>query len=146
MTRTALAPMLALFCGLAACTQQPDALTGEGTEWIAKGSPEAIAAAVAAGPRADGHAAEELAHALGRAMQVAPERVLSLIGTQDLFTAQAICLPQHWDGTPRNRRETIEASRKAIEAVNDPALSKQREACLAEINAATTALDREEEQ
>lgn len=145
MTRAALAPIL-LLCAVAACAQQPDALSEQGAEWVAKGSPEAIAAAVAAAPRADTHPAEALADALGRAMQVAPQRVLPLVGTQRLFSPQAICLPQPWTDNPRTRRATIEASRKAIEGVSDPALAKQREACLAEVNAAATALDRGEDQ
>ncbi len=143
MTRAALAPML-LLCGLGACGQ-PDVTTYPGTEQVAKGEPQAISEAVTAlaDPK---RANKDLLHALGRAMQVAPERVLPLVGTTGLLTAQAICLPQPWNETPQSWKATIEASRKAIESVSDPALAKPREACLAEVNAAATALDRGEGQ
>jgi plasmid maintenance system antidote protein VapI len=134
MTRAALVPMLALLCGVAACTRHPDVLTEDGAEWVAKGSPEAIAAAVEAAPRADTHPAEALADALARAMQVAPERVLPLVGTRGpLFQAAAICLPQGWDDTPQEWAATIERSRAKIAAVTDPALAAQKKACLDEI-------------
>jgi hypothetical protein len=133
MTRAALAPMLALLCGLGACGQ-PDVLTEEGAEWVARGSPEAIAAAVEAAPRADTHPAEALADALARAMQVAPERVLPLVGTNGpLFQPGAICLPQGWDDTPQQRSASLARSRASISAVKDSALARQKKACLDEI-------------
>jgi hypothetical protein len=138
-------PLLAL--ALAACGTAPPATSDEGLERIAKGSPEAIAEAVAALPDADGHAGESLLDALARAMQVAPERVLALVGTSALLAPQNICVPILSAGDPPQvARAELERSRVAIEAVKDPRLAKAREACLAEVAQAQTALDRQEEQ
>ena len=140
------AGLLAL--AIAGCgTAQPEVTSDEGLQWVARGSPEALAAAVRALPKADGHAGEALLDALGRAMQVEPARVLALVGTSDLLAPRYICVPSLFgDDAPQRVKAELERSRKAIESVSDPALARPREACLAELAQAQSAIDREEEQ
>lgn len=139
-------PLLAML--LAGCTtKQPDMTSDEGLASIAQGSPEAIDAAVKALPRANPARAEKLHDALARAMQSAPERVLALVGTSDLLAAPNLCVPVlAANDTPLARKNALTRSRKAIESVTDPKLAAAKEACIAELVQAETAVDRSEEQ
>lgn len=137
MTRFALAPMLLLASSLGACA--PDVTSPKGLAWVARGSPVGIAEAGKA-MRDPRRASKSLLNALGEAMQVAPERVLPLVGTGEFLTVD-ICLPQGWGGA--DWREMMLASRKAVASVRDPALAAQRGACLAHIDGRLAKLDRQ---
>ncbi|MCW3847800.1 hypothetical protein OF829_11170 [Sphingomonas sp. LB-2] len=137
---------LALIAG-GGCSPARDMPLNAIADEAATGNPEGIVSAVSRLKQSGTRDAETLQDALGRAMQVAPDRVLPLVGTSEALAPRHICLPlldpmapPHW------AKEQIEASRKAIEGVRDPSLAKPREACLAEVNSAATALDRGEEE
>ena len=139
-------PLLAML--LAGCTaKQPDMTSEEGLASIAQGSPEAIDAAVKALPGAGPAKAEKLHDALARAMQSAPDRVLALVGTSDVLAPPNLCVPVlAEDDTPQARKNILSRSRKAIESVTDPKLAAAKEACIAELVQAETAVDRGEEE
>lgn len=110
---------------------------------VAAGNPDAIDAAAAALSKTDAGDHMMLRSALARAMQVAPERVLGLVGTGKGLDAGAICVPfLSEDESPQVLKETVAKSRKAIESVTDPALADARTACLAEVASAEAVLDR----
>jgi len=139
---------IALAVLVAGCAaKQPEVTSKEGLAWIAQGSPEAIAAAVNALPRSNAARAERLHDALAHAMQSAPDRVLPLVGTADTLSARNVCVPMLAEGaTPKEQKDDLARSRKAIESVTDPALAKAKEACLAELVQVETAVDRGEEE
>lgn len=110
---------------------------------VAAGDPAAIDRAVARLPGADAPAAERIQRALARAMQAAPDRVLPLVNRSDKLRASAVCVPfLPEDDSPMALKEIVAKSRYAIESVDDPALARQKTACLAEIAAAETELAR----
>lgn len=135
MIRFALAPVLLLLSGAGACAL--DVSSPKGLEWVAKGSPFGIAEAarVMRGPEFS----KDLINALGEAMLVAPERVLPLVGTGEYLDTY-ICTPQGWGWS--DWRKMMLASRKAIAAVSDPALARQRGLCLAHIDSKLAEMDR----
>ena len=145
MRRLALPLLAVLLAGCAA--KAPDMTSDEGLASIAQGSPEAIDAAVKALPGADPAKAEKLHDALARAMQSAPDRVLGLVGTSTFLAAPNLCVPVlAANDTPQARKNALARSRKAIESVADPKLAGAKEACIAELVQAETAVDRGEEQ
>jgi hypothetical protein len=84
--------------------------------------------------RRDAGDAEMLGDALGRAMQVAPQRVLPLVNRAPGLDANWICTPFVSDEMPLARaRAIVRKSRWAIESVREPRLAKQRAACLDDI-------------
>lgn len=144
MIRLAVPLLAVLLAGCAA--KQPEVTSEQGLEWVAQGSPEAINAAVKALAGSNPADAEKLHDALARAMQVAPERVLALVGARDVLASRNICVPVLSAGeSPKQVKEELARSRKAIESVTDPKLARAKEACIAELVQAETAVDRGEE-
>jgi hypothetical protein len=102
--------------------------------WVARGSAAAVASARREMARLDAGDAEALGDALGRAMQVAPSRVLPLVNSAPGLSADWICTPFIGEDVSIERASAIlRRSRKAIERVNDPRLASARAACLREI-------------
>jgi len=84
--------------------------------------------------RRDAGDAESLGDALGRAMQLAPTRVLPLVDTAPGLDANWICTPFIGDDVSISRaRAILRKSRKAIEGVRNPRLGKARATCLRDI-------------
>ncbi|MBO9713809.1 hypothetical protein [Sphingomonas sp.] len=109
----------------------------------AAGDPQAIETAAKKLPRTDPGEHGQLEDALARAMQVAPAKVLALVGRDKRLSAHAICVPfLAGDEAPRRLKELVARSRAAIESVTDPALARAKTDCLAEVTAAETALER----
>ena len=90
---------------------------------------------------ADACYAEGLQGALGQAMQRAPDRVLPLVGKSATLAAESICLPFISDEIPfAAQTAAVTRSRRAIEAVHDPALRPQQQACLQFIGSVEAAI------
>jgi hypothetical protein len=100
-------------------------------DWVAQGSPSAVSAAVEAMRTSDAGDAESLTDALGRAMQVAPARVLPLVDSGSEFSADRICVPFLSDDQPVPAvLRSLERSRQSIASVSEVGLARQRAACL----------------
>lgn len=85
---------------------------------IEKGSPEWLAVARQIRPFTDGHASEGLDYSVARALPVAPERVLRLVGHG--FSIERICTSPY-NEPEEGVAEAFEASAlKALAAVTDP--------------------------
>jgi hypothetical protein len=109
-------------------------LTDRYLAWVAKGSLPAIASAKREMRRRDAGDAEDLGDALGRAMQVAPLRVLPLVNSGPGFEANWLCTPLISEDVSTARAKAIlRRSRVSIERVRDRKLSRQRAICLKDI-------------
>lgn len=135
---------VALALALGGCSVKPaiDVTSDDGLAQVAKGNPDAVEAAGKALTRADAADAEKLRGALVLAMQVAPDKVLALVGRDEALAPQSICVPRVDENeTPQGNKAALARSRKAIESVTDPALAKAKEACLAELVQSEAAFD-----
>jgi hypothetical protein len=102
---------------------------------VATGQPRWLDLALRLLPEADACYGEGLHDALGRAMRAAPRRVLPLVGSSTRLTPEQICLPFISAELPQARQlDRLRASRQAIAAVHDKALSSSRRACLSFID------------
>jgi hypothetical protein len=105
----------------------------EGTAYaaVATGQSRWLDLALRLLPEADACYSEGLHDALGRAMRAAPRHVLPLVGSSTRLTPELICLPFLSAELPRAQQlDMLRASRQAIAAVHDKALSSSRRACL----------------
>jgi hypothetical protein len=104
---------------------------GTAYEHIAQGSSEWIAVAEQALAYSDGCVTEGIVAALGKAMRKAPERVLPLVDRTTSLGREHICVPFISDELSlREQLRQLQRSRRAIEAVHDPALAPARTKCL----------------
>ena len=120
-----------------------DMLTATELARAAAGDSAAIAAAREALRTSDAGNTDMLQDALGRAMQVSPERILPLVDTAPELRAQNICLPFLSEDDPKAEiRATILRTRDRLDAVRDPQLAAAKAACMSQVRRNLAALDR----